>query len=85
MVLVGNTLQFAAFGEFEDGSYQDITSEVEWHVDPASVGTVDTGTFTAVQVGTRECNGRSRSSRQRSDGGPGCEPADGGGADDLRG
>jgi hypothetical protein len=52
VVLAGNTLQFAAFGEFEDGSYQDITSEVEWHVDPAGVGTVEKGTFTAVQAGT---------------------------------
>lgn len=52
VVRIGATLQFAAVGEFGDGlEYQDITGEVAWSVDPASVGTIEKGLFTAVGEG----------------------------------
>jgi hypothetical protein len=52
VVQVGATLRFAAIGEFGDGSYEDITDEVDWEVVPAEVGDVVGGLFTARQAGT---------------------------------
>jgi hypothetical protein len=53
IVRVGRTLSLLAFGEFEDGAFEDITRDVDWRVDPAGVGTIDGGgQFTAVAEGT---------------------------------
>jgi hypothetical protein len=49
---IGATLQIAAVGEFDTGYYEDLTDEVEWRVDPAEVGDVAVGLFTARAVGT---------------------------------
>ena len=51
VVRIGGTLQFRALGQFDTGYYDDITDEVTWAVDPAGVGTVDGGRFTAVGAG----------------------------------
>lgn len=52
VVRIGATIQFMAVGEFDTGYYEDITDEVEWSVDPAAVGDVAAGLFTARQEGT---------------------------------
>ena len=52
VVLVGSSLQFRAIGEFADGSYDDLTEQVDWRVDPAAVADVSAGLFTARQAGT---------------------------------
>jgi len=52
VVQIGGTLQFRALGEFDDGYYQDITSEVAWQVDPPEVGEAVDGIFTAKAAGT---------------------------------
>src|SRR5262249_49637386 len=52
VVQIGATLQFVAFGEFADGSYEDLTKQVAWEVEPAQVGDVVAGLFTAQQAGS---------------------------------
>lgn len=60
VVQIGGTIQFNAVGEFGaadpgEGApeyYLDITNEVTWTLDPANVGEVVAGLFTAVAEGT---------------------------------
>lgn len=52
VVRIGTTIQFMAVGEFDTGYYEDITGEVAWSVDPAAVGSVTKGLFTAEQAGS---------------------------------
>jgi hypothetical protein len=53
IVRVGSSISLIAFGEFEDGQFEDITREVEWSVEPSSVGNVsDEGLFTGSADGT---------------------------------
>jgi hypothetical protein len=52
VVRVGATLQFSAIGELADGSYEDLTGEVEWRVSEPSVGSIERGLFTALAEGT---------------------------------
>ncbi len=52
VVRLGTTLQFGAYAEFADGSYENVTDKVEWTVDPAASATIDKGTFTATAAGT---------------------------------
>ena len=54
VVRIGATIQFTAIGEFDTGYYEDITGEVTWSVDPAEVGSVEKGLFTASQAGTAQ-------------------------------
>jgi hypothetical protein len=54
VVEIGATLPFTAVGEYADGSYEDLTKEVEWQVVPAEVGDVVGGVFTARQAGTAQ-------------------------------
>ncbi|MGH7290533.1 MAG: Ig-like domain-containing protein, partial [Myxococcota bacterium] len=54
IVRIGKTLQFQAIGEFDTGYYDDITDEVEWRLEPAGVGTVVLGEFTAVAAGATQ-------------------------------
>jgi hypothetical protein len=54
VVLVGATLQFSAIGKFADGSYEDLTKDVQWQLTPAAVGSVATGLFTAGAAGTAQ-------------------------------
>jgi hypothetical protein len=49
---VGATLQFIAIGEFDTNDYEDLTDEVEWRAEPATVGEIALGVFTARAVGT---------------------------------
>jgi hypothetical protein len=49
---VGRTIQFIAMGEFDTGYYEDLTDEVEWRAEPAAVGGIDGGLFTAAAAGT---------------------------------
>jgi hypothetical protein len=51
---IGATLQFTALGQFADGSYDDITKEVQWQVAPSDVGGVADGLFTARAAGTAQ-------------------------------
>ncbi len=50
-VEIGGTLQFHAFGEFDDFYYEDITDEVTWSVTPAGVATIEGGLFTGAGEG----------------------------------
>jgi hypothetical protein len=50
-VRIGGTIQFTALGEFDTGYYEDITDEVEWHLEGDDVGEVVAGLFTASQAG----------------------------------
>ena len=52
VVQIGATLQLSAIGQFSDGSFADITPDVQWQVDPATVGDVVAGLFTARQAGS---------------------------------
>lgn len=52
VVRIGAKLRFTAVGEFDTGYFEDITDEVTWRAEPAGVGTLDGGVFTAVAVGT---------------------------------
>jgi uncharacterized protein YjdB len=52
VVRIGGTIQFRALGQFDTGYYEDISDEVTWSVDPAAVGGVDKGLFTAAAAGT---------------------------------
>jgi hypothetical protein len=54
VVLVGAEIRFVALGEFDTGYFEDITDEVTWRLEPAGVGTIDAGLFTAIAVGTAE-------------------------------
>ncbi|MBI1817633.1 MAG: Ig-like domain-containing protein [Deltaproteobacteria bacterium] len=54
VVQVGGTIQFSAFGEFDDGYYADITNEVTWQLDPSGIGDVTDGLFTGRAVGTTQ-------------------------------
>jgi hypothetical protein len=54
VVQIGGTIQFSAFGEFDDGYYADITNEVTWQLDPSGVGDVIAGLFTSRAVGTTQ-------------------------------
>ena len=54
VVQIGGTLQFTAFGEFDNGYYQDLTSEVQWQLATPGVGEVEDGFFTARQAGTTQ-------------------------------
>jgi hypothetical protein len=54
VVQIGSTLQFTAVGQYADGSYEDITKNVQWQVVPAEVGDVVAGLFTARQAGTAQ-------------------------------
>lgn len=51
-VLIGGTIQFLALGHYADNSVQDISSEVSWFIEPAQVGTVQAGLFTATNAGS---------------------------------
>jgi hypothetical protein len=48
---IGATLPLRAIGEFDTGYYEDVTDEVTWSVDPAAVGSVAGGQFTALAAG----------------------------------
>ena len=52
VVQIGATLQFSAIGQFADGSYDDISKDVQWQVLPSDVGDVVDGLFTARAAGT---------------------------------
>lgn len=52
VVRIGRSLSLIAFGEFEDGHFEDVTRDVEWRVEPSSIGTIDDGQFTAAAEGT---------------------------------
>lgn len=52
VVQIGKTIQFRAVGQFANGSYEDVTDEVQWQATPAAVGDVVGGLFTARQAGT---------------------------------
>ena len=52
VVQIGATLQFTAIGQFADGSYEDVTKDVQWQVSPGDVGDVTNGLFTARAAGT---------------------------------
>jgi hypothetical protein len=54
VVRIGATLQFSAIGEFDTGYYEDISDEVTWQLDPAAVGDVVNGVFTARQAGVSQ-------------------------------
>jgi len=54
VVQIGATIQFMALGEFDTGYYDDITDEVTWTLDPAGIGSVASGLFTAQQAGTAQ-------------------------------
>lgn len=52
---IGATVPFAAIGEFGEGlHYEDITQSAAWRVDPAAVGTIEAGLFTATAAGDAE-------------------------------
>ena len=51
VVEIGRSLRFRAVGEFANGSYEDITEQVAWQVEPSAGGEVAGGVFTARQVG----------------------------------
>lgn len=51
IIEVGGTLYFIALGEFADGEVQDVTGEVAWTFDPASVADVANGVVTGRAVG----------------------------------
>ncbi|MDX2169026.1 MAG: hypothetical protein SF182_18305 [Deltaproteobacteria bacterium] len=48
---IGATLPLQAIGEFDTGYYEDLTDEVTWSVDPAAVGSIAGGQFTALAAG----------------------------------
>lgn len=52
VVLINSTLHFSAIGQFADGSYEDITTDVQWQVVPSDVADVVDGLFTARVAGT---------------------------------
>ncbi len=54
VVRVGAEIRFIALGEFDTGYFEDITDEVTWQLEPAGVGTIDAGLFTAAAVGTTQ-------------------------------
>ncbi len=54
VVRIGATIIFRALGEFANGYYEDLTDEVVWSVEPAGVGDVVAGLFTARGVGTAQ-------------------------------
>lgn len=51
-VLPGATIQFLALAQFADDSVQDITAEASWYIEPAQVGTLARGLFTARIAGS---------------------------------
>ncbi|MGE0520454.1 MAG: Ig domain-containing protein [Candidatus Binatia bacterium] len=51
VVRIGAIVRFLAVGEFDTGYVADITDEVSWRAEPAAVGTIETGAFTATGVG----------------------------------
>lgn len=48
----GTSADFSATGRFSDNSTQDLTTQVEWSVDPADAATFDGGRLTSVLNGT---------------------------------
>jgi hypothetical protein len=58
VVRIGATIQFMALGQFDTGYYEDITDEVEWSTEPAAVGDVAEGLFTARAAGTASLTAR---------------------------
>ena len=52
VVEIGRSIRFRAVGEFANGSYEDITEQVLWRVDPSALGDVTSGVFTAREAGT---------------------------------
>lgn len=52
VVEIGGSMSFFAIGELEGGDIQDLTSEVVWSVEPAEIGAVNDGLFTADAIGT---------------------------------
>lgn len=52
VVRVGGTMQFSALGEFDDGYYEDVTSQVDWDLAPSDIGEMSNGVFTGIAVGT---------------------------------
>lgn len=52
VVEIGATIQFRAIGQFADNYYEDITDQVQWQVNPAEVGSIAAGLFTAAQAGS---------------------------------
>ncbi|MEW6268610.1 MAG: Ig-like domain-containing protein [Thermodesulfobacteriota bacterium] len=58
VVEVGGGLRFVALGELEDETYDDLSEEVEWLVEPADLGSVDAGTFTGARAGTGQLRAR---------------------------
>lgn len=58
VVRIGGTLYFFALGEFADGYYEDITSQVTWDLDPAGIGEIAAGVFKATNVGTTKIRAR---------------------------
>ncbi len=51
VVRIGRTVQLSAFGEFADGTHEEITRRTEWQLSPPAVGTVVAGLFTAEAEG----------------------------------
>jgi len=58
VVRVGGTIQFFVLGQFDEGYYEDITSQVTWELDPATVGGVTNGLFKGLEVGTASLRAR---------------------------
>jgi uncharacterized protein YjdB len=52
VIEIGGQIAFVAIGEYADGDFQDLSNEVSWSVDPAQIGEVAGGTFTARAAGT---------------------------------
>lgn len=51
VVRLGGTIRFAAYAEFEDGYYEDVTGRVEWQLVPSAAGSIEAGLFTALAPG----------------------------------
>ncbi|HEY8516243.1 MAG TPA: Ig-like domain-containing protein [Candidatus Binatia bacterium] len=58
VVEIGGRLRFAAVGEYEDGSVEDLSEEVQWTVSPADLGSVTDGVFTGARAGAGELRAR---------------------------
>lgn len=52
VVRVGRTVPLLAWAFYADGQLEDVTGQVSWSIDPASVGTIEQGQFTATGNGT---------------------------------
>jgi Bacterial Ig-like domain (group 2) len=51
-ILIGNTVQFTATGNYSDGTMQNLTSTASWTTSPTGIATVAAGLATGVSAGT---------------------------------